>query len=89
MREIVLTSSFKQDYKRLRRSGQYAMLQLQTLTEQLANDGILPEKYRDHALTGNWNNHRECHVKPDWLLIYQINEVELILVRSGSHSDLF
>jgi mRNA interferase YafQ len=89
MREIVLTLSFKQDYKRLRRSGQYTMLQLQTLTEQLANDGILPEKHRDHALTGNWNNYRECHVKPDWLLIYQINEVELILVRTGSHSDLF
>lgn len=66
MREVVLTSSFKQDYKRLKRSsGQHEMLQLQAITTQLANDEILPEKHRDHALAGNWNNHRECHIKPD------------------------
>ena len=50
---------------------------------------ILDEKYRDHALVGNWQDCRECHIKPDWLLIYQLKENELILVRTGSHSDLF
>jgi mRNA interferase YafQ len=49
----------------------------------------LPERYRDHALAGNYIDHRECHISPDWLLIYQTTETELILVRTGSHSVLF
>ena len=57
----------------------------------LANGEKLPEKYHDHELTGNWKEHRECHIQPDWLLIYKLTERELILtlVRTGSHSDLF
>lgn len=47
------------------------------------------KKYRDHALIGNWQDCRECRIKPDWLLIYQLKENELVLVRTGSHSDLF
>ena len=56
----------------------------------LAQGKVLPEKYRDHALTGNWLNHRECHILPDWLLIYRIENDVLVLTlsRTGSHSDL-
>ncbi|WP_019864226.1 type II toxin-antitoxin system YafQ family toxin [Methylovulum miyakonense] len=89
MREVVLTSAFKKDYKRLSRSGQHDIRQLQEVTAILANDDILEEKYRDHALIGNWQDCRECHIKPDWLLIYQLKDDELILIRTGSHSELF
>ena len=59
--------------------------------DMLANEQPLPEKYKDHALTGDWKGFRECHIQPDWLLIYEINNNELILylTRTGSHSDLF
>lgn len=89
MREVILTSAFKKDYKRLIRSGQYVMRHLQEVTEKLANNEPLNEKYHDHSLIGNWQDCRECHIKPDWLLIYQLKKNELILVRTGSHSDLF
>jgi mRNA interferase YafQ len=49
----------------------------------------LPIRYRDHALTGNWIGHRDCHIQPDWVLIYQITDDTLILERTGTHSDLF
>lgn len=89
MREVILTSAFKKDYKRLNRSGQYVMQQLQDVIAKLANNTFLDEKYRDHPLTGNWQDCRECHIKPDWLLLYQLKKNTLILVRTGSHSDLF
>ena len=61
------------------------------MIELLANEQVLPEKHQDHALKGNWTGYRECHVKPDLLLIYKLNnsELTLTLVRTGSHSDLF
>jgi mRNA interferase YafQ len=64
---------------------------LQAIVEKLRNGEELPPTNRDHALTGNWANHRECHIAPDWLLIYQIHDDILILelTRTGSHSDLF
>lgn len=89
MREVVLTSAFKKDYKRLNRSGQYVMQDLQNIVEQLAGNIPLAEKHRDHPLTGNLNDCRECHIKPDWLLMYRIEGNDLVLVRTGSHSDLF
>jgi len=49
----------------------------------------LEEKYRDHPLTGNWRGYRDCHIQPDWLLIYRIADVELQLIRTGSHAELF
>ena len=55
----------------------------------LANEEELPERNRDHALIGDYVDHRECHITPDWLLIYQTTETELLLVRTGSHSELF
>ncbi len=89
MREIVRTSQFKRDFKRVKKSG----LDLAKLTEVirlLANDLPLPANLRDHALKGNWKDFRECHLAGDWLLIYQLPDEEtLMLVRTGSHSDLF
>ncbi|MGK0309628.1 MAG: mRNA interferase YafQ [Lentimonas sp.] len=55
----------------------------------LANEEELTERNRDHALIGDYVDHRECHITPDWLLIYQTTETELLLVRTGSHSELF
>lgn len=61
------------------------------VVDKLANGIILEERYRDHNLSGNYEGLRECHINPDWLLIYEIRDDELILVlnRTGSHSDLF
>lgn len=83
------TSAFKKDYKRAKKRG-LNLSKLQRVVELLANGTSLPESLRDHALTGNWANHRECHIAPDWLLIYQIYEDVLVLelTRMGSHSDL-
>ena len=53
------------------------------------NEESLPEKYKDHSLSGNYVNFRECHLKPDWLLIYKVDEETLYLTRLGSHSELF
>ncbi len=87
--EVVITSSFKKDYKRLVRRN-YNMLLLDAVVSKLQNDEKLPECNKDHALTGNWNGYRECHIQPDWLLIYKIYEDKLILslTRTGTHSDL-
>lgn len=57
--------------------------------QKLAKGEVLEERYRDHKLTGDYVGTRECHIEPDWLLIYEINEEELILIRTGTHSDLF
>ena len=89
-REIVWTSQFKRDYKlAMKRNKDMALID--DCIRMLAARKILPPKYRDHELTGNWRGHRECHIQPDWLLIYRIegNDLVLILARSGSHSDLY
>jgi len=89
---IVQHSKFKADSKRLMRSGRFSEAderKLFDVIERLAKGRRLEQRYRDHALTGNWNNHRECHIKPDLLLIYKIDDDTLKLVRLGSHSDLF
>ena len=64
---------------------------LENVIRMLADGETLPAKYRDHTLTGNYSGFRECHITPDWLLIYEVRESELILVlsRTGTHSDLF
>ena len=84
------TSAFKRDYK-LMMKRHLPIEKLQAIVEKLRNGEELPPTNRDHALTGNWANHRECHIAADWLLIYQIHEDILILelTRTGSHSDLF
>lgn len=84
MRQIKETKVFR----RVRKRGK-DLDKLFTIVERLANGEALPPSNRDHALGGNWKDHRECHIEPDWLLIYLPEGGDLILTRTGSHSDLF
>ena len=88
--EIKNTPQFKKDYKLAKRRGLDISL-LKDIVTKLANGEPLAPKYRDHALSGNWIGHRECHIQPDWLLIYRYEEDVLVLTltRTGTHSDLF
>jgi len=89
-REIIRSSKFKKDVRLACRQGK-DVAHLEEIIDLLADDIPLPEKYRDHALTGDWKSHRECHVNPDWLLIYRKTndgELLLILARVASHNDL-
>jgi mRNA interferase YafQ len=88
MLNVVFKSRFKKDLKKLK-SAKRNEDELIVVIEMLAKEETLTEKFRDHVLTGSYVNHRECHVRPDWLLIYRIEGSELILVRTGSHSELF
>ncbi len=90
MLTIKYHSSFKKDYKRVVKRG-YNIKLLEAIIMKLANGEVLPEKNKDHALSGDYSGCRECHITPDWLLIYEIDNGELILylTRTGSHSDLF
>ena len=83
------TSQFIRDYKLAMKRGLRISLLDEVIT-LLSKGEELPEKYRDHALIGNWLGHRECHILPDWLLIYRIENDVLVLTlsRTGSHSDL-
>ncbi|MDR1159034.1 MAG: type II toxin-antitoxin system YafQ family toxin [Syntrophomonadaceae bacterium] len=89
MYEVKPSSKFKKDLKQAAKRG-YNIPLLTTVIKLLANTGTLPAMYKDHALSGNWAGHRECHITPDWLLIYKIEKDILILTltRTGSHSDL-
>jgi len=91
MREIDWTGQFKRDYKR-EGKGQHRLTlddDLFAVVENLANDVVLETKFRDHALTGDWKDSRDCHVKPDLVLIYQKPDASTLrLVRLGSHSEL-
>ena len=84
----VFTSSFKKDYKKILKQGKDES-KFETLIAKLINNETLEEKYRDHKLSGQFKNCRECHIEPDWLLIYRITETEITLIRTGSHSELF
>ncbi|MBR2212002.1 MAG: type II toxin-antitoxin system YafQ family toxin [Fibrobacter sp.] len=90
MMEIRTTSKFRKDLKLAKKKGLNIAL-LQEVVDVLASGEKLSEKHRDHALTGDWESFRECHIQPDWLLIYKISGDSLILtlVRTGTHSDLF
>ncbi|WP_297345789.1 type II toxin-antitoxin system YafQ family toxin [uncultured Mobiluncus sp.] len=87
---VVLSNRFKNDLKLAKRRGLDLEL-LNSVVTQLASGKTLDAKYRDHDLGGNYAGFRECHIKPDWLLIYRIDENRLILFlnRTGSHADLF
>ena len=84
------TRQFKKDYKLAVRRG-LDIAKLDIVISKLAYGETLPPANRDHALSGRWANHRECHVSPDWLLVYQVHEDVLVLelTRTGTHSDLF
>ena len=90
MYRIVATGKFKKDLKTVMKRG-YNMKLMDEVVTKLSNGEKLPEKNKDHALVGNYVGKRECHITPDWLLIYEIDNGELILylTRTGSHSDLF
>lgn len=92
MRRIERTNAFRSDFKREKRGQHRRELDavLMFAVSLLADDKPLPERNHDHALGGDWRDHRECHLKPDLLLIYRKPDVEVLqLVRLGSHSDLF
>ena len=88
--KVMYTTQFKKDYKLAKRRGLNIQL-LQEVIKRLAAGEALDESYKDHALTGKWVNYRECHIQPDWLLIYHIDKDILVLTisRTGTHSDLF
>lgn len=85
------TKKFKKSFRKLEKSGRFDRAEAEKVVELLAQGKPLPEKYQDHALQGEFSEMRECHIKPDLLLIYQIqdNVLVLLLVNIGSHSDLF
>ena len=88
MLSIRPTARFKKDLLKASRQGKNIQ-NLQKILERLATPEPLPPRHRDHKLKGEWRDFRECHIEPDWLLLYCIEGKELILVRTGSHSDLF
>ena len=85
---LVRKSRFKKDYKKLKSSGK-DLNKLRLVIELLVQGNDLPSKNRDHFLIGKYKDFRECHIEPDWLMIYKLTSTELILVRTGSHSELF
>ena len=88
MKQLSQTKQFSRDIKRMRKRGKDLSL-LQHVVKLLAKGEELPKKYRDHALIGAWRPSRDCHVEPDWQLIYTADDATLCLERTGSHSDLF
>ena len=90
MLTIKRTTKFKKEFKIAIRRG-CDMEVFEYVVRELANERKLDEKFRDHALTGNFAGFRECHLAPDWLLVYQIDKGELVLTlsRTGTHSDIF
>lgn len=90
MLEIVFSNQFKRDLKLAVKRG-YDLDLLDEVVTKLANRETLPKKNRDHNLTGKYEGFRECHIQPDWLLVYRIDETEIILFlsRTGTHADLF
>lgn len=88
MRTIRYAGPFKKDFKRMTRRGS-DMQKLRVVIEKLAKDEELEARYQDHPLHGKYASARDCHIAPDWILIYALVENELRLIRTGTHSDLF
>jgi mRNA interferase YafQ len=88
--KLILSNRFKKSLKRVKKRS-FDISLMQTVVDTLLEGKPLEERYRDHALTGNWNGFRECHIQPDWLLIYIIEDdiLTLTLTDTGTHSDLF
>jgi mRNA interferase YafQ len=92
MRTISRSTAFKRDYRKIKSTPRYRDIDalLASILDMLASDRPLPPHHRDHTLSGDWSGYRECHVRPDLLLIYDKPENDqLLLIRLGSHSDLF
>ncbi len=88
MKELSRTNQFKRDVKRQQKRGK-DFTKFKVVIKQLLAGQELAAHYRDHVLIGQYKGTRECHIEPDWLLVYEATETEIILVRTGSHSDLF
>lgn len=90
MLNLVLSNQMKKDLKLAKRRG-YDINALKEIVDKLANREALPKKNRDHSLSGILSGFRECHIQPNWLLVYKVDEDEVILFlfRTGTHSDLF
>ena len=87
--QIDFTAAFSKDLKKIKKRG-YNIDLLESVVDKLQTGEQLEQKYKDHLLTGNWKGFRECHIQPDWLLVYKIYDDKLLLVltRTGTHSDL-
>lgn len=90
MYEVKPTSRFKRDLKNIQRQG-YDLRLLTAVIHTLADGEPLAEKHKDHSISGIWSKHRECHITPDWLLIYKLENdiLVLTLTRTGTHRNLF
>jgi mRNA interferase YafQ len=88
MRNPISGAQFRRDVKLAKRRGK-DMTKLRELILLLIDGNPLPPRYKDHSLGGDWKHHRDCHIEPDWLLLYKIDGADLHLVRTGTHSDLF
>lgn len=90
MLDVYFSGKFRRDYKRIQKQGK-DVNRLLKIVDILAAEQPLAPKYRDHAMTGDFIGHRECHIEPDWLLVYKVERDALLLTltRTGSHSDLF
>ena len=88
MRQIAQRKRFRDGLKRQRRRGK-DIGDLIAVVELLAEQGALPAAYRPHKLSGEWRGVWECHIEPDWLLLYRVTKTDLVLVRTGSHAELF
>jgi mRNA interferase YafQ len=88
VRNLIRGAQFKRDVKLAERRGKN-LAKLRELILLLVEGDTLPPRYKDHSLSGNWKHHRDCHIEPDWLLLYKIDGDDLHLVRTGTHSDLF
>ena len=88
MKIPVFTTQFKKDYKLSQKRGK-DIKKIKTVMSALTKENPLPLKNKDHTLSGHYKNCRECHIEPDWLLMYKITETEILFLRTGPHSDLF
>jgi mRNA interferase YafQ len=88
VRNLISGTQFRRDVKLAERRGK-DMSKLRELILLLVEGDPLPPRYKDHPLGGDWKHHRDCHIQPDWLLLYKIDGDDLYLVRTGTHSDLF
>ncbi|MEZ5537746.1 MAG: type II toxin-antitoxin system YafQ family toxin [Thiolinea sp.] len=89
MYSLEYSSQFKKDFKKIIRKPIPDVIEVGNVISRLQRGEVLEEKYVDHPLSGNWAGFRDCHIKPDLLLIYRVDEATLQLARIGSHSELF
>ncbi len=88
MRRVTQRTQFRRDVKRQKRRGK-DIEKLIAVVGALSKEGVLPRRLRPHKLSGDWGGVWECHVEPDWLVIYDVSDDEILLIRTGTHADLF